>query len=246
MSDPYELFYWPSIQGRGEFVRLVLEDAGARYLDVGRLPASKGGGSKAVARFLYGSGPGHPVFAPPVLRHGDFVLAQMPAICAYLGERHGLAPVDTQARYYALQLQLTIADFVDEAHDTHHPLATGLYYEQQKEAARVNAQAFVEDRMPKLLGFFERVLEANGGLRLVGSSWTYVDLSMFQLLEGLAYAFPGGFARVTAATPKLLALRDHVRERPRVAAYLGSERRIAFNEDGIFRRYPELDLPEQS
>ncbi|MCA9553832.1 MAG: glutathione S-transferase family protein [Myxococcales bacterium] len=238
MSSSYSLYYWPTLPGRGEFVRLILEDVGAPYVDVARQPE---GGVQAVLPFLQGRGPGHPAYAPPVLRWDEHSLAQTPAICAYLAERHGLAPADPVARAQALQLMLTVMDVVNEAHDTHHPLGKNLYYEDQWEAAKENARNFVQDRLPKLMGYFERVIDRSGGPYLMGPEVTYPDLALFQLDAGLAYAFPRGYARATAATPKVRALAEQVAARPRIAAYLASPRRMAFNEDGIFRRYPELD-----
>jgi glutathione S-transferase len=236
----YELFYWPGIQGRGEFVRLVLEESGARYLDVARMPQKDGGGVAAIEKVLASTG-AMPPFAPPVLKHGRLLIAQTAVICRYLAERHGLVAKDRKSRLHADQLQLTLADLVAEAHDTHHPVSGMLYYEDQRPEARRSAAAFVAQRLPKFLGYFERVLARNPRGHLVGRSLSYVDLSMFQVLEGLAYAFPNGFAHVARRCPRLMALREAVRARPRVAAYLASERRIAFNEDGIFRYYPELD-----
>ena len=230
MSD-YSLYYWPGIQGRGEFVRLVLEEAGASYVDVARQP----GGMDEMMRLLKIS----PCYAPPMLRHGDLVLAQTATLCRYLGERHNLVPPAAGGRFLVDQLQLTIADLLDEAHDTHHPIDPMKYYEEQKEPARLRAAAFTGHRMPKYLGFFERTI--GGREFLVGDALTYVDLSMFQMLEGLTYAFPKAFARTIANCPGLRGLRDRVAARPRIAAYLASDRRLPFNEHGIFRRYPELD-----
>lgn len=232
----YQLYYWPTIQGRGEFVRLVLEEAGAPYVDVGRLPVAQGGGSRAIARAVTKLGP-PAVFAPPILRAGEIVLSQTANICAFLARRHGLVPDDEIAQAHALQVQLGLADLVAEVHDTHHPIAVSLYYEDQKAEAKRRAESFNRERMPKFLGWLERVVS---GDHLLGD-FSYVDLSLFQVLEGLAYAFPKAFARVSARTPQLLAIRARVAARPRIAAYLASERRIPFNEDGIFRRYPELD-----
>ena len=242
MAEPYELYYWPILPGRGEFVRLVLEEAGVPYRDVARLPEEDGGGFKPLLAFMQGERPGQPAYAPPILVHGDVVLAQSAAICAYLGERHGLAPAEPGKRMQALQLQLTIADVADEAHDTHHPINASLYYEDQKDAAHKASQHFLDQRLPRFLGYFERVLERSGRAWLMGDTLTYPDLSLFQLVEGLAYAFPKGFARAAEQTPLLLALRDRVAKRPRIAAYLASDRRLAFNEHGVFRHYPELDL----
>ena len=238
----YELYYWPTIQGRGEFVRLALEEAGAPYVDVARLPRSHGG-MAAMMKLLEDGGGDLEPFAPPVLKSGDLVIAQTATILAYLGPRHGLVPDDERSRLHAQQLQLTIADLVAEAHDTHHPIAGGLYYEDQKREARKRSAAFVRERIPKYLGYFERVLARNDGEHLIGDALTYVDLSMFQVLAGLAYAFPNAMARLARKIPSLSALRERVAARPRIAAYLASERRLAFNEEGIFRHYPELDLP---
>jgi glutathione S-transferase len=240
-AAPYELYYWPEIPGRGEFVRLVLEEAGVDWVDVGRRPREEGGGVEAVLAFYAGKHAGHPVFAPPVLRQGELVLAQTAAICHLLGRRHGLAPGDEAGELHALELQLTVADLVDEVHDTHHPISAALYYEDQKPAAKQRAAHFVGERLPRFLGYFERVLQHNGGEVLVGRAISHADLSLFQALEGLAYAFPRAFARASEAAPGLLALRERVRARPRIAAYLASERRLPFNQEGIFRRYPELD-----
>lgn len=241
MATPYELYYWPDIPGRGEFVRLVLEEAATPYRDAGRLPAEQGGGVEAVAAFWAGRHEGHPVFAPPVLRQGELVLSQTAAICHFLGRRHGLTPRDEAGQAQALALQLTVADLVGEAHDTHHPISAWLYYQDQQAEARRRAPHFVRERLPRFLQHFERVLRYNGGDVLAGERVSHADLGLFQALEGLAYAFPRGFALASEATPGVLALRERVRERPRIAAYLASERRLPFHQEGIFRRYPELD-----
>lgn len=239
-ADHYELYYWPGIPGRGEFVRLVCEDAGVPYLDVARRPVEDGGGEQAVVRALE-SLPGLPAFAPPILRVGELVIAQTANICRFLGERHDLAPGTDGGRAEAMQLQLTVTDLVAEVHDTHHPIAVSQYYEDQKPAAKLRAAAFRTERLPKFLGYFERVLQRSGGPWLLGDACCHADLSVLQALLGLEYAFPRAFARASAATPKLLGLRDRVAARPRIAAYLASPRRQAFNEHGIFRHYPELD-----
>ncbi|HXX69327.1 MAG TPA: glutathione S-transferase [Polyangiaceae bacterium] len=237
----YELYYWPTIQGRGEFVRLALEAAGAAYVDVARSP----GGMAAMMKILKGGLPGPLPFAVPFLRHGDRIVSQSAAILAYLGPLLGLAPEDEQGRSEALQIQLTLADLVTETHDTHHPISSGLYYEEQKAAAKARSAAFVSERVPKFLGWLERVLVRGGGEHLVAGQLTYVDLSAFQVLSGLFYAFPNAMARLRAQIPRLLALHDRVQASPRLKAYLTSSRRLPFNEQGIFRRYPELDLQRQ-
>jgi glutathione S-transferase len=240
----YQLYYWPTIQGRGEFVRLALEEAGAAYVDVGRLPEKEGGGMPALQRVLGGDIDGALPFAPPVLVAGELVIAQTVNIMHFIGRRHGLIPRDDAAEFTALQLALTIADVAAEVHDTHHPISVSLYYKEQKPEALRKATSFREERMPKYLRYFERVLERNEageGRHLVGDTLTYPDLAAFQLLEGLAYAFPKALARLTPDLPKLTALRKAVAKRPRIAAYLGSSRRIRFSENGLFRHYPELD-----
>jgi glutathione S-transferase len=236
---PYELYYWPSIQGRGEFVRLALEEAGAEYDDVAR----RTGGMAAMQRLIAGAGGAHLPFAPPFLKDGDVLIAQTANILLYLGRRLGLAPRDEAGRLWANQLQLTIADIVDEAHDAHHPIASSLYYEDQRAEAQRRAADFVANRIPKYLGYFERVLEQNpGGDRyLVGRRLSYCDLSLFQLVAGLRYAFPQAMTRFEPNFPRISRLHDRLAARPRLAAYLKSPRRIAFNEQGIFRNYPELD-----
>lgn len=236
---PYELYYWPSIQGRGEFVRLALEEAAAEYIDVAR----GRGGVAAMQRLMDGGSGDHAPFAPPFLKDGDVTIGQTANILLYLGRRLGLAPRDEAGRLWAHQLQLTIADAVDEAHDTHHPIASGLYYEDQKDEARRRAGDFIAARIPKYLGYFERLLEHNrqGDGHLLGRRVSYPELSLFQLVAGLRYAFPRAMARLAPQYRRLAALHDRVAARPNIAAYLRSPRRIAFNEQGIFRHYPELD-----
>lgn len=236
----YNLYYWPSIQGRGEFVRLALEEGGADYTDVARLSRAEHGGVPALMKKMKSPG-GLAPFAPPFLEAGDLVIAQVANILFFLGPRLSLVPSDEASRLHANQLQLTVSDLVAEVHDTHHPISTNLYYEDQKPEAARRAADFVASRLPKFLGYFEGALEENGGKHLVGKALSYVDLSMFQVVTGLEYAFPRAMKRLAPAIPRLLALRDAVAARPRIAAYLASERRIPFNESGIFRRYPELD-----
>ena len=239
----YELYYWPGIQGRGEYVRLALEYAGARYVDFARVPESKGGGVRALQKVLQGKGVQHPPFAPPFLKAGKFLIAQTPNILLFLGERLKLAPRDEAGRLWTHQLQLTIADFLVEIHDTHHPISGGLYYAQQKAAAKRRAKDFLANRLPKFLGYFDRVVTRNpaGGPGMVGRRITYADLSLAQVIAGLQYAFPSASRKALRAHPRLLALHEHVFSRPRIREYVASDRRLAFNNDDLFRHYPELD-----
>lgn len=235
---PYELFYWPMIPGRGEFVRLALEYAGADYVDVARVD-----GVKAVQTLTEARDEPHPPFAPPYLRDGDVVVGQTAAILLYLGPRLGLAPKDEAAALWVHQIQLTISDLVAEAHDSHHPVALGDYYEDQKTEAKRRAKEFRKKRIPKFLGWLETVIARNPAGRdwLAGDAVTYADLSAFQAVTGLLYAFPKATKAALKETPYLAALAVRVSELPTIAAYLESDRRLPFNEQGIFRRYPELD-----
>lgn len=238
----YELHYWPGIQGRGEFVRLALEDAGADYDDVAR----GRGGVQVLLRWMQQPETGHPPFAPPFLRAGRAVIAQTANILLYLGPRLGLAPRAEAARLWTHQLQLTVADLVAEIHDSHHPIAGSLYYQDQRKEAKRRSGHLRRERLPKFLGYFERVLADNAPKRgrargLVGRATTYADLSLFQVVEGSRYAFPRAMRRLEKSLPRCIELHDRVAARPNIAAYLASPRRIPFNEDGIFRHYPELD-----
>jgi glutathione S-transferase len=233
----YELYYWPSIQGRGEYVRLALEEAGADYADVAR-------GSRGMAEMtkMMEARRGIPPFAPPFLKVGKLVIGQTANILLYLGSRHGLAPKTEAGRLSVHQLQLTIADLVLEVHDTHHPLGPSLYYEDQRSAAKKRSEEFWSERVPKYLGYFEQMLKGNGGSYVTGRRVTYVDLSLFQIVEGLRYAFPRRMKAFEKDIPGLIELHDRVAGRPNIKTYLASDRRIAFNEDGIFRHYKELDI----
>ena len=233
----YELYYWPMIQGRGEYVRLALEEAGADYDDVARGPR----GMAAMDRLMAGKGTATPPFAPPFLVAGKQVIGQTANILLYLGSRHGLAPKADAGKLWVHQLQLTIADFVVEIHDSHHPLGPSLYYEDQKSEAKKRSADFRATRAPKFLDYFEGLLKAGGGSYVTGRRLTYVDLSLFQIVAGLRYAFPKMMARREKDCPRLIALHDRIAERPNIRAYLQSERRIPFNEEGIFRHYPPLD-----
>ncbi len=235
----YELYYWPGIQGRGEFIRLTLEDAGADYVDVARGP----NGMDALLALLEGEEAAHPPFAPPFLRDGQLLIGQTAAILLHLGERLGLAPKDAAGRLWVHQIQLTIADAVAEAHDAHHPISVDLYYEDQKAEALRRAESFRNARIPKYLAWFEAILARNprGKGWLAGDDVSYADLSLFQLVEGLSYAFPIATERALKEAPRVAALCASIAARPRIRAYLASKRRVPFNETGIFRHYSELD-----
>ena len=236
----YELYYWPTIQGRGEFVRLALEETGESYVDVAREP-NKRGGVPTMMTFLDGKRVKHPPFAPPFLKSGTLIIGQTANILLFLGMRHGLAPGNDAGRLWTHQLQLTIADLVVEIHDAHHPISSRLYFEDQRNEAKRRATDFLKYRAPKFLHYFEGVLESSGGKYLLGRKLTYADLSLFQIIGGFRYAFPNAMTRLEKTIPRVIALHDSVATRPRIAAYLTSERRIPFNEQGIFRHYQELD-----
>jgi glutathione S-transferase len=229
----YRLYYWPEIQGRGEFIRLALEDAGAEYVDVLR----QGGGLSFPKRTA--------PFALPYLVAGKRVISQTANILQYLGPRLRLAPKDEAGRSWVNQLQLTIADWLVEAHDTHHPVGSGLYYEEQRREAKRRAADFLAVRLPKYLDYFDGVLRRARGDYLLGNACSYADLSLFQMVAGLRYAFPVAFGRLAKHHARVIGVHDRVAVRPRVAAYLASRRRIPFNQQGIFRHYPELDFPRK-
>jgi glutathione S-transferase len=234
----YELYYWPTIQGRGEFVRLALEEAGVDYVDVARKGKS---GMRAMKRLLEGSRVARPPYAPPFLKAGKLIIGQTANILFYLGGRIGLAPKDEAGALWLHQLQLTIADLVTHIHDTHHPISGWLFYEEQRPAAKLRTRDFWRYRVPKFLGYFERIIAASGGPYVLGRRLSYVDLSLFQIVEGLRYAFPKRMKRFEKRVPRLIALRDRIAKRPRIAAYLASKRRIAFSQWGIYRYFKELD-----
>jgi glutathione S-transferase len=235
----YELYYWPGIPGRGEFVRLALEDAGCAYVDMAREPD----GMRRMTELMRDPAVVRPPFAPPFLKDGERLIGQTAAILAHLGPRLALAPEEFEDRLWVHQIQLTIADLVQEAHDTHHPLGAELYYEDQKPEAHRRAKSFRDQRIPKFLGWFETVLARNpdSDQWLAGRAATYADLSLFHTIEALRYAFPKATARALKETPRVVALGERVKERPGIRGYLMSGRRLPFNEDGVFRHYPELD-----
>jgi glutathione S-transferase len=237
----YELYYWPHIQGRGEYVRLALEEAGADYIDVARLPEAEGGGRPAVLHMLQNTADTRPPFAPPLVKAGKVVVSHTANVLQFLGSRLGLVPKAESQRLWAHGLQLTLTDFVLEAHDVHHPIAKILYYEEQKTESLRRAPHFRAERMTKFLGYFETVLTRSGGRWMLGKSLSYVDLSMYQVIAGLDYALPRAMAGLQTKIPRLRALHDAVSARPRIAKYLASEKRLAFSTHDVFRHYPELD-----
>jgi glutathione S-transferase len=236
----YELYYQPSIQGRGEFIRLPLEDAGADYIDVARDPNF---GRPGIMKILEDPAVERPPFAPPFLKAGKLMISQTANILQFLAPRLDLVPKDEAGRLWAHQLQLTIADWLHETHDTHHPIANAMYYEEQTAEAKKRAAHFIANRLPKFLGYFEKILRknANGGDFIFGKKLSYVDLSLFQMIEGSRYAFPRTTTRLEPQYPRLVELHERVKSRPRIAAYLASSRRLPFNQQGIFRHYPELE-----
>ncbi|MBO32048.1 MAG: glutathione S-transferase [Rhodospirillaceae bacterium] len=239
----YQFYYWPHIQGRGEVVRLALEESGADYDDIARQSVEEGGGKEAVLGYLQDQSLVRPPFAPPFLIDGEAIIAQAANILQYLGPKIGLAPASEADRLFAHQIQLTVTDFLMEVHDTHHPIASTLYYEDQKEAAVKRSANFIEYRMPKHMAYYERIITNNqtGSGWLIGDTLTYPDLSMYQIVEGLRYAFPIAFGKIGNAYPNLLNLRDLIAARPNINDYLTSSRRIPFSTMGVFRHYPELD-----
>ncbi|KAM0264933.1 hypothetical protein ACHAQJ_000449 [Trichoderma viride] len=250
VKTEYELIYWPGIPGRGEVVRLLFEETGTPYTDTAK-------GKKAVPTLLsytaaknVGDETNPPLFAPPVLKHGDLVINQLPNILLYLAPKLGLAPTSGDGVYHLNEIALTILDgFLNEVHETHHPIDTAQYYEVQKEEAKKRSKAFREERLPKFLGYVQRVLDgkrSGEGGWLYGGELTYVDLVLFQCLDGTKYAFPKAVEkfREGGEYDGVFKLYDAVKERPNIKAYLESERRVAY-ADGIWRHYPELEEDDE-
>ncbi|BBC73782.1 glutathione S-transferase [Altererythrobacter sp. B11] len=230
-----DLWYWPGIPGRGEFIRLPLEAAGVPYRD-----AAQEDGVEALLADMEARGPGA-VFAPPYVAEGDFTIAQTAHILAWLADRHGFGADDLTTDLRLIQLQLTVMDIVDEAHAVHHPISGSLYYHEQKAEAARRAVDFRNSRIPKFLDHFEAAVAQGDGPFLLGERWSYIDTSLFQLIEGLRYAFPRRMAALAGDYPCLGRLHEAVAALDGLADYLSSSRRPTFSEDGIFRHYPELD-----
>lgn len=235
----YQLWYWPDIPGRGEFIRLPMEAAGIAYSEPARTAAD---GLAAVAAYLETLDQ-QPAFAVPLLDTGSEQIAQTPNILAFLGEEHGIGPAGAAQRRYLNQLQIDMADFAEEMHSTHHPVSAYLYYEDQKaEAARV-AEAFRTDRVGKYLAHFERAARTSDGDWLVGDEWSCGDTSMAQLLDGLCYAFPRRMAILAPEFRKLQTIRRKISALAGIVSYRQSSRWQAFNQEGLLRHYPEHDAP---
>tara|TARA_A100001391_G_scaffold7621_5_gene4898 strand:+ start:10017 stop:10736 length:720 start_codon:yes stop_codon:yes gene_type:complete len=235
----YQLFYWPSIPGRGEFVRLFMEAAELEYEDVARTD-----GADALVEDLHARGGeegGIRPFAPPYLVDDDVVIGQTALILLYLSDKEGLGSGDLATDLKLMQVQMDIADLVEEIHGSHHPIAPSLYYADQMDAAFEKAADLRATRIPKYLIHFDNALAANGGPFMLGDQWSHVDTSLFQLMEGLDYAFPNYMAQMQGTWANLEALQTAVPDIEGLAPYLASERRMEFNEDGLFRHYEELD-----
>ena len=240
---PYKLYYWPMIQGRGEVIRLSFEEAGVEYIDVARNNQGQEDNQNAIIDILQNNNLMSPPFAPPFLIDGDIMIAQAAAILQYLAPKIGLIGESQEEQIFAHQIQLTVSDFLTEVHDTHHPIASELFYEDQIEESKRRSANFIKIRIPKYLNYFEKIIsnnKSNSGW-LIGNSLTYPDLSLFQIIEGLHYAFPKAFANIAGNYTNTITLRDAVAARPNIASYLKSNRRIEFNTMGVFRYYPELD-----
>ncbi|SMY24333.1 unnamed protein product [Zymoseptoria tritici ST99CH_1A5] len=256
MSQPkYEILYHPGIPGRGEFIRLAFEVTGTPYTDIAN---SQKDGYATVQKTCMNTtstaseGSNPPMFAPPALRipgagkNGEaLVIAQTSNILLYLSEKLSLLPEgDENGKYFVNQLVLTALDLNNEIHDTHHPIGPSLYYEDQKDASLLKAKDVRENRIPKFLSYFERVLKGNGdGKYLVGERVTTADVTVWQVLDGLQFAFPKEMAVRRKEFEALFKWYEGFKEEKGLKAYLGSERRLPYSQ-GVFRYYPELDRQE--
>ena len=108
---PYQLYYWPHIQGRGEVIRLALEEAGVDYTDVAREQNSEEESRNVILNVLQDKTLSRVPFAPPFLVDGGIMIAQAANILLYLSDKIGLAPLDEPGRIFAHQIQLTVTDF---------------------------------------------------------------------------------------------------------------------------------------
>ncbi|KAG4413990.1 hypothetical protein IFR04_012857 [Cadophora malorum] len=248
-NTPYELIYWPGLPGRGEHIRLAFEESGIPYTDSAFDPKCMDLVLSHISPENHGDSLNPPICAPPILKHGSLIINQTPNILLYLGPKLGLVPTaeeDEGGVYHVNQLTLTALDGLsNEVHDVHHPVDTGLYYEDQKEEAKRKADGYLKNRLPKFLGYFERVLggeASKGGEWLYGGRLTYADLVLFQCVDGIKEAFPNAMKRIEneGKFSKVFALHKRVEERPNIKDYLASNRRQAYGM-GIYRHYPELD-----
>ncbi|EJU05030.1 glutathione S-transferase C-terminal-like protein [Dacryopinax primogenitus] len=249
---PYILHYWGGIPGRGEYVRLAFEYAGVSYTD--------SNDSAKLLKTLRSTSPSH--FAPPMLElPNGKILSQTPAILNYLAPKLGLAGEkgnllknaveDDDEREEAEfersivnQLVLTALDLCVEAHDSHHPIASSLYYEDQKQEALRRAEDFLKLRIPKYLAHFEETLRKNkvSHSHLVGKTTTTADLVLFHVVDGLLYAFPRRMGALDKGGKykRVLKLHEKIMAEGGIKEYVESGRRRKFGV-GLFRHYPELD-----
>lgn len=193
-----------------------------------------------------------PPFAPPALRiPGEgpdgkpLLIYQTPSILSYLGDKLDLAGSNEAEKSWILSHTLTALDLNNEAHDTHHPIAVAKYYEEQKEESLKKSTDFREARIPKFLGYFERVLKGNEeqgkGKYLVGSKLSFADTTLWHVLSGLLFAFPKEMEARKAEFELLFGtFYNSVKEASGVKEYLASGKRKPFSM-GVFRHYPELD-----
>ncbi|TAQ89053.1 hypothetical protein B7494_g2622 [Chlorociboria aeruginascens] len=247
MSAPYELIYYTGVPGRGEHVRLMLEEAGVPYEDTQFLSFDEA--RKNVTSWLAGGEHGNPpYFAPPLFKHGDLVISQTPNILLYLGPKLGLAGSRENDLYKINALALTALDLLcNEVHDTHHPIAVMLTWEEQKGESKRRSKYWVQNRLPTVLAYWQRVLEneeRGSGLWLLGDIFTYADLVLFQCLDGTNYSFPKAIkqARETGKYDKVFKLYEDVKARPNIAQYLASNRRQKEQDWGIYRHYDDNDV----
>ena len=248
-EEVYHLIYWPGIPGRGEHVRLALEQAGAEYTDTAHVEDGIKTVSSQISKENKGDSINPPPLAPPILKHGEYTISQTPNILLYLGTKLGLAPTteeDPVGIYHVNELTLTALDGLsNEPHDVHHPIAVAEYYENQKEEAAKKAKDYRENRLPKFFEYFERVLSGDaskGGEYLYGGQLTYADLVLFQTVDGVSFAFPRrvGSLKKSGDYDKVFALYDRVKALEKIKAYLESDRSQEYSM-GIYRHYPELD-----
>ena len=202
----YRLFYWEK-RGRGEQIRLLLNELGQEYEDV-YVPMNE------EFMKLKRQGPGTLYFGSvPMLEDGDFKLAQGPVIMNYLGRKHGLMPADLQP---AAKTEAMVVGAEDMRMAYFRLLGDG---REEKQAKFVGGAW--NDRW---LSAWSGLIELNGDTGyLVGSTLTQADLAVWDALDAIITWIDGA---TFASFARVQKFYESIKARPAIASYLASDRRI--------------------